>query len=738
MMDDSQILSTIRAENNNTIGTSDNESELGKQRPHAIDYYHGQMDDLPPLPGWSKVTSRDVFKTIESAMPDLLEVFSSNEDVMEFLPEDEDDVRRAQQETDVVNYVFYQQNTGFLILYTFIKDALQTKNGFVKTWWEDREVDEEELYFDIDDETLAVLELDDDVEIVEDETTREKTGEFLPEIIIENPDGSTTTTPEEEIILIKHDVTTKRSKDVSGVKVQAIPPEEVAISRTAIDIQDAPLVRHEPKNVARSTLIEMGLDSEKVEQLRTVDRIDEQEEIARDTLNQDEFQSATINKAMQNVDVADNYIRLDMRENGKSELWHVMTGNDDTILLSKTRIVRVPISTMTPIIEPHKLFGLSLADLVLDLQRIKTFLTRAALDNAAALNNQRPIISETALADSTIDDVLTNRPSAPILVRGDARAALSYAPNNNISGDMLSLVEYFDFVQAERTGIRRFGQDMDANALQKDKTATEFAGQRADALKAIKLIARIFAETGLKDMMINIHHELQSHSGNKERAFRLNGTFETVNPREWKTRTDMKVNIGLGTGTKAEQTAQLLGILQEQKEAWEQQGRQNGPLVNLQQIRHTLARITELQGFKTADDFWNIVGPEDGEREDEAPRPDAAVLKVQADAQNDAEKNQIEREKNIVNAQIEQNDNDLDRQVKIFQIVQEILLKKEGQDAEIELKNDVAAFQAILEREKLDLEKVTRGVGLGIGAAKDLNDISVDITRVVEVGGDAG
>jgi len=636
MMNDSQILSTIRAENNNTIGTSDNESELGRQRTQAIDYYHGQMDDLPPLPGWSKVTSRDVFQTIESAMPDLLEVFSSNEDVMEFLPESEDDVRRAQQETDVVNHVFYQQNNGFLVLYTFIKDALQAKNGFVKTWWEDREVDEEELYFGIDDGTLAVLELDDDVEIVDDEITREKTGEFLPEIIIENPDGTTTKTEEKEIILTKHDVVAKRSKDVSGVRVQAIPPEEVSISRTALNLQESPLVRHEPKNVARSTLVEMGLNKDDVEKLRTVDRIDEQEEIARDTLNQDEFQSATINKAMQNVEVADNYIRLDMRENGKSELWHVMTGNDDSILLSKTRIVRVPISTMTPIIEPHKLFGLSLADLVIDLQRIKTFLTRAALDNAAALNNQRPIISESQLADSTIDDVLTNRPSAPILVRGDVRQALTYAPNNNIAPDMLSLVEYFDFVQSERTGIRRFGQDMDANALQKDKTATEFAGQRADALKAIKLIARIFAETGLKDMMVNIHHELQSHSGNKELSFRLKGTFEAVNPREWKTRTDMKVNIGLGTGTKSEQTRQLLGILEEQKIAWEQQGNQNGPLVNIVQIRHTLARITELQGFKTADDFWNIVEIEDGEAPEEAPPQDPAILKIQSDAANNA------------------------------------------------------------------------------------------------------
>ena len=133
MLSDKQILEAVRAEAANTIGTSDVDSELGKQRAAAIDYFHGKMDDFPPLPGWSKVTMRDVFETVESILPDLLEIFASSEDIMEFMPEDEDDVEKAQQETDVVNHVFYQQNNGFLVLYTFIKDALMVKNGFTKT-----------------------------------------------------------------------------------------------------------------------------------------------------------------------------------------------------------------------------------------------------------------------------------------------------------------------------------------------------------------------------------------------------------------------------------------------------------------------------------------------------------------------------------------------------------------------------------------------------------------------------
>ena len=95
MLSDKEILSAVRAEAANTIGTSDVDSELGKQRAAAIDYYHGKMDDFPALPGWSKVTTRDVFQTIESALPDLLEIFASTEDVMEFLPEGEEDIEKA-------------------------------------------------------------------------------------------------------------------------------------------------------------------------------------------------------------------------------------------------------------------------------------------------------------------------------------------------------------------------------------------------------------------------------------------------------------------------------------------------------------------------------------------------------------------------------------------------------------------------------------------------------------------
>jgi hypothetical protein len=72
-------------------------------------------------------------------MPSLMDIFAGSDEVVRFEPVGLEDEAAAQQETDYVNHVFMQQNPGFMILYSFIKDALLSKTGIVKVWWEERE-----------------------------------------------------------------------------------------------------------------------------------------------------------------------------------------------------------------------------------------------------------------------------------------------------------------------------------------------------------------------------------------------------------------------------------------------------------------------------------------------------------------------------------------------------------------------------------------------------------------------
>src|SRR5215467_1463371 len=133
-------------------------SKLSAERTHAMDYYNGDMSaDMPAQDGRSRAVSTDVADTIEGLMPSLMDIFAGSDEVVRFEPVGPEDEAAAQQETDYVNHVFMQQNPGFMILYAFIKDALLSKVGIVKVWWEEREEESRETYYDLTDDQFALL-----------------------------------------------------------------------------------------------------------------------------------------------------------------------------------------------------------------------------------------------------------------------------------------------------------------------------------------------------------------------------------------------------------------------------------------------------------------------------------------------------------------------------------------------------------------------------------------------------
>src|SRR5262249_10370277 len=131
-------------------------SKLSHERADAMDYYLGEMArDMPAADGRSSAVSTDVADTIEGLMPALMEIFCAGDEVVRFEPVGPEDVAAAEQETDYVNHVFTQVNPGFLILYSFIKDALLSKVGIVKVWWETRTLEERETYYDLTDDAFS-------------------------------------------------------------------------------------------------------------------------------------------------------------------------------------------------------------------------------------------------------------------------------------------------------------------------------------------------------------------------------------------------------------------------------------------------------------------------------------------------------------------------------------------------------------------------------------------------------
>lgn len=135
--------------------------KLSAQREDAMDYYLGDMSkDMPTQEGRSRAVSTDVADTVEGLMPSLMDIFCGSDEVVRFEPVGPEDEEAAEQETDYVNHVFMQQNPGFMVLYSFIKDCLLQKVGIVKVWWEETEEEQRETYFDMPDDQFALLALE--------------------------------------------------------------------------------------------------------------------------------------------------------------------------------------------------------------------------------------------------------------------------------------------------------------------------------------------------------------------------------------------------------------------------------------------------------------------------------------------------------------------------------------------------------------------------------------------------
>lgn len=156
----SEVKAMLASEKANALAAM-SAARLAEERADAMDYYLGDMrKDMPAQDGRSRAVSTDVADTIEGLMPQLMDIFAGSDEVVRFEPVGPEDVAAAQQETDYVNHVFMQQNGGFMVLYSFIKDALLSKAGIVKVWWEEREEESRETYYDLTDDQFALLAQD--------------------------------------------------------------------------------------------------------------------------------------------------------------------------------------------------------------------------------------------------------------------------------------------------------------------------------------------------------------------------------------------------------------------------------------------------------------------------------------------------------------------------------------------------------------------------------------------------
>ncbi len=684
-MDPLELRTIITAQKADALAATQS-AKLTIERERADRYYMGDMSaDLPSEEGRSSAVSSDVADTIEGLMPSLMDIFAGCDEVVRFEPVGAEDEGAAQQETDYVNHVFMQQNPGFMVLYAFIKDALLSKVGIVKVWWETREEEEKETYYDLAEDQFAllaqgVLESDGKLEIIEHTAKQDEST------------GAAT-----------HDVTVLQTKQYAQAKVLGVPPEEFGIERNARTIQDCNYCFHDIVTKTRAELIAEGYDKTQVMALPEYLGLTSAEELARDSVWEHSSGGASeINNASQVVKITEHYCRLDYEGDGKPCLYQVVTGGDQGEILKRDGKLAVepidviPFAAATPIPITHRFFGRSVADLVMEIQKVKTALMRGLLDNVYLHNDPRIEVAEQNAGPNTLDDLLVSRRGG--IVRTKTAGGLLPLVPADITGSVYPALAYMDSVREMRTGVTRQGQGVDANALQ-NQSATAVAQVFTASQARMKLIARILAE-GVRDMFSLLHATIRKH-GQEAQTVRLRNEWVQVDPRQWKTRNDMTINVGLGTGGKGERVAHLMGLANFQKELL-LGGKSN--LVDDAKLYNTFKELAKLMDYKNADQFVNdpMAKNPDGSPKfpPPQPQPDPKIMQLQIQAQLDEKADQRKAQIETVQAQADIASQNKKTEAEMIQSQQDFQLKKELALLDFQLQRELAmAEEARKQRE---------------------------------------
>jgi hypothetical protein len=678
------------------------ESETVDARKTALQYYLRQ-----PLgnevEGKSQVVTGEVAEAVDGALPALMRIFTGSDEIVVADPTGPGDEAGAKQATDYLNYIFLKDNPGVMILRDWFFDALLQKNGIVKAYWEDKEDVTKERYQGLTDDELAMMLQDKDIEVVEQEITSYPAVDPMMAETILAAGGEVPT-------YNLNDVVVQRRKKSGKVTVVNVPPEEFLISKNGAAIRGpraAPFVAHR-RQVTRSDLIAMGFDKDQVNSLPSGDALAyTPERVVRYSPGEQPYDTQSEEMALQEVEVFECYLLHDENDDGIAELRQVFYAGNEILVKDDGKEANeecdyIPFYSICPIPIPHKFFGNSLADRTVDLQLIKTTVTRQMLDNLYLTNDARTWAVE---GQVNLDDLLTS--TAGGVIRVKSPQALGQLAVQNMSGQSFPMLQYLDSVQAKRTGVTEMSQGLDPNVLQNVTAAAVASMQQAGAGK-IELIARLFAEGGVKELFEGILHLVTKYQ-NKERIIRLRGQYVTVDPRTWANKYDLTINVGLGNGSRDQQMAMLQMVLAKQEQMLAQFGPAN-PMVSMGQYRSTLGRFVEAAGFKDSAEFFKPITPEQDQalqnpppqQPQMPPEVQALMAKTQADIQAQQAKFQAEMQLAREKAALE------------------LQLMREKEQAKMMLEQEKFRAQMALKQEEFQAEAQLKAMKIGAGISSNV------------------
>ena len=684
---------------------------ISQRRRDLFDRYMGAREGNE-REGYSKFVTREVLEAVEWAMPVLVRIFTGADKIVSFEPQNNEDEATAAQETDVINYALTRANGGggFLALYSLIKDALINPTAYSKVYSEMEERTFVRTMTSVTAQALEKLDQDDTIEIFEQESetiqvpVETEFGEVLQDV---------------EVFDIRYRQQDNRPK----LKLISVPGEEVLVDSnfTGIDLDEANFVAHRNRKT-RSELIRMGISDSDLDEVGGFeDDAEWNDERTHRLFYEDEQPDDEENDpdpTMRVYWVHEVWMWVDYDEDGEAEYRRILMIGDH--IFENEEDDYQPMVAMVSSIVPHKHSGMSLAEMVEDLQRLLTVLTRQLLDNTYKTNTGRKYIDDTKMVEdgSTMDAMLD--PTAEYMpVIGDPHQVVMAEQPMSVLRDLLPVIQHAQASTSMRTGVAP-ENNVDPDVLQ-NTTYGAFMGAMEKAGERIELIARIMAETGIKQIFRKAHKLCRTYP-DIANTVKLRGEWVDTDPREWPERTDMSVNVGLGMNDNSQRVQMLVSLLQIQKEAM------SLGIATEQHIYNALESLVEAADAGSVEQFF--VSPSDPAFQPPQPPPDpqGELFKAQAQAvlmeqQRKAQEGQIDAQIGMGKLEIEKQRIGMDGQAKQIEAAikteemqgkrEELSFKRGEMEMKLqELGLEVDEMRAAMEKTAAEVDNVDADTGL--------------------------
>jgi hypothetical protein len=675
-MDDTELQGIVAGELEDAVSYID--ADVSPIRAKGTEYYRGDPFGNEE-DGRSQVVAMEVRDTVSAMLPSLMKVFFSSENVVEYVPRGPEDVASTQQATDYANYIFSNDNNGFMTTYALFKDSLVRKCGIAKYWWDETEEVKIDDYSGLDDQTVQVLmEEGAEVKIVVSYPDPSMSMDMMQQQV----DPATgVPIPVQQPML--HDVQIKRTIKDGRIRIMAVPPEELVLDRRARSFEDAGIIAHRQMATV-DDLLGMGYELDEIEEnISSTDLDSNDEYLARQPLSTTMGSGDSLNPGQRRVLYVESYIRVDYDGDGIAELRKVCCMGSGYTVVRNLPASYIPFVDFPCDPEPHTspLEAMSMFDLTHDIQEIKSEILRNTLDSLAQSIHPRTAVVE---GQVNIDDVLNNETGAIIRMRAPGMVQPFSTPF--VGQAAFPMLDYMDQMREDRTGMSKAAMGLDPDALQSTTKAAVAATVSASQSR-LELQARLLAE-GMKKLFKGILYLMTTHQ-DKPRMVRLRNEWVQIDPRVWNANMDVTINIGLGNGDTNERIQGLTMIAGKQEQIMQQFGLSN-PVVTPAMYIRSIQKIIELSGFKDASSYIQTLPADFQMPQADAPKPtpeevlaQVQAQSIQADIQKKAAELELKREQMI-------RDDDYRRD----QMAQDLMLKKYELELKYQTQISTAEIQA--------------------------------------------